>query len=338
MIFVTGGTGLVGQHVLRELSISGNALVALVRDDRSAAIVRSLGAKPVRGRIEDPGTWKEVRDCTAIVHTAAIIAERAPWEQFERINVRGTALAARRASRLGVPIVHISSVAVYGRSGDTPDGSVAEDFAFRLLPQREFYARSKRLAEEALWEEAAGGAACVLRPCVVYGRADRLFLPKIVAIAQRGWLPLIGPGTRSLAIVHAQSVAEAVCCALRSDGAWGRAFNVTNDDDITPAEFIQAVASGLDRRIRILHLPESAAMAAAGLSDTIRRAMGRTSPVGSMSGAVRWWRGGNPYRSSAAREALSWEPAVHHRTAVAEAIRQLRDEHPVKAFPGAVNR
>ncbi|NNG15032.1 MAG: NAD(P)-dependent oxidoreductase [Gemmatimonadales bacterium] len=330
MIFVTGGTGLVGQHVLQRLSISGNASTALVRDDRSADIVRSLGAKPVRGSIEDPGMWREVRDCRAIVHTAAIIAARVPWARFERINVRGTALAARRASQLGVPIIHISSVAVYGRSGETPDRSVAEDSPFRPLPEREFYARSKRLAEEALWEEAAGGAACALRPCVVYGRADRLFLPKIVALAKRGWLPQVGNGTRPMAIVHAESVAEAVCCALGSDVAWGRAFNVTNDDDITPAEFIQAVASGLGRRIRIIRVPEWAALAAAGLDDTLRRTLGRTYPVGSVTGAVRWWRGGNPYRSTAAHEVLSWTPDVRHRTAVAEAVRQSCDEHPAR--------
>ena len=330
MIFVTGGTGLIGQHILQRLSASGYASTALVRDDRSADIVGSLGARPLRGSIEDAGMWREIHDCRAIVHAAAIIAERAPWTDFERINVRGTALAAQRASQLGVPIIHISSVAVYGRSGETPDRSVTEDFPFRPLPQRDFYARSKRLAEEALWEEASGGAACALRPCVVYGRADRLFLPKIVAVAQQGWLPVVGKGTRPMAIVHAESVAEAVRCALASDVAWGRAFNVTNDDDITTADFIQAVANGLGQRIRTIPVPERAALALAGLGDLLRRAVGRMNPASSVTGAVRFWRGGNPYRSTAARKILSWRPDVRHRTAVTEAVRQLLDGEPTR--------
>jgi nucleoside-diphosphate-sugar epimerase len=338
MIFVTGGTGLVGQHILQRLSTSGHASTALVRDDPSADIVRSLGAKPLRGRIEDAAMWQEIRDCRAIVHAAAIIAERAPWAEFERINVRGTALAARRASQLGIPIVHISSVAVYGRSGETPDASVAEDLPFRPLPRRDFYARSKRLAEEALWEETSGGAACALRPCVVYGGLDRLFLPKIVALAKRGWLPQVGRGTRPMAIVHAKSVAEAVCCALASEVAWGRAFNVTNDDDITPAEFIHAVAAGLGQRIRVIRVPEWAALAAAGLDETLRRTVGRTYPVGSVTGAVRWWRGGNPYTSAAAREILSWRPDVRHRRAVAQAVRQLLGEDPARGSTTAGER
>ena len=338
MIFVTGGTGLVGQHILQRLSTSGFAATALVRDDRSANIVRSLGARPLRGSIEDAGMWKQVRDCRAIVHAAAIIAERAPWTAFERINVRGTALAARRASQLDVPIIHISSVAVYGRSGETPDTSVTEDYSFRPLPERDFYARSKRLAEEVLWEEVSGGAACALRPCVIYGRADRLFLPKIVSLAKRGWLPLVGSGTRPMAIVHAESVAEAACCALTSEVAWGRAFNVTNDDDITPNDFIQAVATGLGQRIRILRVPEWAAMAAAGLDEALRRMVGRTYRVGSVTGAVRWWRGGNPYKSTAAREILSWRPAVRHRTAVAEAVQHLLGEDPTRGSTTADER
>jgi nucleoside-diphosphate-sugar epimerase len=335
MIFVTGGTGLVGQHILRRLSTSGYASTALVRDTYSADIVRSLGAKPLRGCIEDVGMWKQVRDCSAIVHAAAIIAERAPWAAFERVNVRGTALAARRASQLCVPIIHISSVAVYGRSGETPDASVAEDFPFRPLPQRDFYARSKRLAEEVLWEEASGGAACALRPCVIYGRTDRLFLPKIVSLAKRGWLPLVGNGTRPIAIVHAESVAEAVRCVLTSEEAWGSAFNVTNDDDITPVDFIQAVANGLGQRIRTIPVPERVALLLAGFGDTLRRAVGRMNSASSVTGAVRFWRGGNPYGSTAAREILSWRPEVCHRTAVAEAVRHMLGEDPTRGSTAA---
>jgi len=328
MIFVTGGTGLIGRHILQQFSSTGVACAALARSERAADLLRSLGAKPVLGRVEDQALWAEVRHCSAIVHAAAIIADHASWEAFEAINVRGTALAARRAAELAIPIVHISSVAVYGRSGDSNDGTVGEDFPFGPLSDCEYYARSKRLAEETLWREMSGGAACVLRPCLVYGPADRLFMPRVVAAARRGWLPRVGPGQRPLALVHAASVAEAVRCALASEAAWGRAFNVTNDAEISPAEFIAAVATGLGRPIRTVPVPEWAALTAAQAGDALRRAVGRNQAPSTLTGAVRFWRGGNPYRSAAARHVLGWRPDAHHGTLVAEAVRQIARSSP----------
>jgi len=325
MIFLTGGTGLIGRHILQSFSSTGVACMALARSDRAADLLRSLGAKPVRGRVEDPGLWTEIQDCNAIVHAAAIIADHAPWEAFEVINVRGTALAARRAAELAIPIVHISSVAVYGRSGNSDDGSVGEDFPFGPLSDHEYYARSKRLAEAVLWREILGGAACVLRPCLVYGPGDRLFLPRVVAAARRGWLPRVGPGQRPLALVHAASVAEAVRCALASEAAWGRAFNVANDAEIGQAEFIEAVAHGLGRPIRTVSVPEWAALLAARAGDAIRRVAGSDRAPSTLAGAVRFWRGGNPYRSAAARDRLGWRPDIHHGTLVAEAVRPLAE-------------
>lgn len=325
MILVTGGTGLIGRHILQQLSSAGMPTLALARDDRAADALRLLGAKPIPGRVEDPGFWSAVHQCSAIVHAAAVIAQHASWDVFEAVNVRGTALAARRAAELAVPIVHISSVAVYGRSGDTEDGSVGEDYPFRPLAEREYYARSKRLAEEALWRESAGGAACVLRPCLVYGPGDRLFLPRVVAAARHGWLPRIGLGHRPLALVHADSVALAVRLALASGASWGRAFNVTNDAVIRPGKFIEAVAEGLGRRMRIIPVPAWVALVSAHAGDQLRRVARRDRAPSTLVGAVRFWRGGNPYRSTAAREALGWQPPVHHRTAVAEAVRSVAE-------------
>jgi len=323
MIFVTGGTGLIGRHILQQFSATGVACMALARSERAADVLRSLGAKPIRGRVEDPGVWAEISHCSAIVHAAAIIADHAPWEAFEAVNVRGTALAARRAAELAIPIVHISSVAVYGRSGNNDDGSVDEDFRFGPLSNREYYARSKRLAEGVLWREMSEGAACVLRPCLVYGPGDRQFLPRVVAAARRGWLPRVGPGQKPLALVHAASVAEAVRCALASEAAWGRAFNVTNDAEIGPGQFIDAVATGLGRPIRTVGVPEWAALMAARAGDALRRGVGHDRAPSTLTGAVRFWRGGNPYRSAAARDRLGWQPDIDHRILVAEAVRRL---------------
>ena len=81
-VFVTGGTGLVGSHVIERLRSRGYPTVALVRDSAGARQVELLGATSVRGKVEDPGSWRGANDCQAIVHSAAIITKQEPWEEL----------------------------------------------------------------------------------------------------------------------------------------------------------------------------------------------------------------------------------------------------------------
>ncbi|MFI5234124.1 MAG: NAD-dependent epimerase/dehydratase family protein [Gemmatimonadales bacterium] len=323
MIFLTGGTGLLGLALLEELRGAGLPCTALVRDGVGAAVVAARGATPVTGRVEDPATWDWVAGVSVIIHAAAILVSRDGWPAFERINVTGTHHAARRARILGVPLVHISSVAVYGSTTDLPDRSVAEDHPFAPLPPHNLYAQSKRMAEMAVREEANRGLqATTLRPCIIYGPGDRLFFPKLLAAARRGWLPLIGNGDRPVPLVHARNVAQAVRLAATTTAGRGHAYNVANDDEITAREIGAVLGEGLGRRIRMPRVPELAALRGAEWLDAIA---GRCLPAGRTAGTLRtavgYWRGGNPFDSDAARRDLGWRPTVRHRPALAELAR-----------------
>jgi nucleoside-diphosphate-sugar epimerase len=325
MIFVTGGTGLVGRHVLLELRDHGVATTALVRDQAGAEAVRRLGATPVGGRVEEPATWDRVEGCTAIVHCAAIIATRAPWARYREVNVDSARLASARALGLGIPLVHLSSVAVYGpRERRAPDHTVDESSPLGSLEEAAFYPRSKRLAEIAVREAMAEGLrALVLRPCLIYGEGDRQFLPRIVALARSGWLPTFGPGDRPLSLVHARNVAHAVLRALTLDRGWGHAFNVVNPDPISAREFIAGLGEGLGRRIRTVRIPVGLALGAARVGDVLFRTMAPAIVATGPSAAIRYWRGGNPFSVEALRQDLGWDPPVRHREGIPRAVRAI---------------
>ena len=326
-VFVTGGTGLVGGPVVRQLRQHGMTVDALVRSDAGAARMRELGANPVVGTIEDPRTWESLAGADGVIHVAALVAARTSWPTFFKINVEGTRLAAQAARRMGARLVHVSSVAVYGRQAmDEAPGSRNERSPLGPLEEHDYYARSKRLAEEAVRAEVALGLeAVMLRPCVVYGEGDRLFLPKLAAVARRGWLPTVGTGDRPMALVHAESVAEAAIRALTTPGASSRIYNVANDGDITAREFVEALAEGLGRPVRTVRVPEEAALAAARGLQAVLRMFGPGLYPGTLTSAVNFWRGGNPYTSERAREELGWRPAVDHRGMIAAAVRRLPD-------------
>ncbi len=323
MILVTGGSGLVGQEVLRELAARGHACCAMVRSDRASRTVIGLGAKPIAGTVEDPDAWRQLPPLVAIVHSAALIAQHEPWSRFEEVNVGGTRLAAETARRLSVPLIHISSVAVYGRrAGDDGPETVTEQYRLGPLGRHEFYARSKRQAEAVALEQG-GGRVVALRPCVIYGPGDRLFLPKLLSFARHNRIiPLAGSGNRPLPLVHSSSVALAVVCALRSTGRshWGRPYNITGDATVTARDVVAALERFLGEKFRTLTLPVAPLLGLASLFEKLRGLVGRREYPGSFSSAVRFWRGGNPYSSSAAREALGWRPQLDAATALGQAL------------------
>jgi nucleoside-diphosphate-sugar epimerase len=314
-VFVTGGTGLVGRHVIGELRQRGAAVSALARSETAAAEMVRLGAEPVRGDLSDAALLERaVVGCDAVVHAAAILLSHGGWDDWYAVNVRGTEAVAAAAARRGVRLVYLSSVAVYGRQTtyDHGPGSVDEDFGLdRPASPGDFYARYKREAELALWRVAKGTGlrAVALRPCVLYGEGDRHFAPRVARVLRRGVAPLIGRGDNSLSVVYAGNVAAAVIAALDRPGVTGP-FNVTNDGGVTQRGFLERFAKGLGVRARWIGIPHPLAWGAARLWDaTLGFLPLWTAPLSARS-AVQFLASDNPYTSARAVRELGWKPPL----------------------------
>ena len=115
--FVTGGSGFIGQHVVRKLIDRGYEVNALARSEQSAAILNALGATVFAGDITDTASMRPaMKGCDLVFHMAAWYYIGAKdWMQAEAINVGGTRRVLRLAHELGIPkIVYTSTVAVFG--------------------------------------------------------------------------------------------------------------------------------------------------------------------------------------------------------------------------------
>jgi len=322
-VFVTGGSGLVGSHVIEQLARRGVPTRAMVRSDAGARLVSELGAEPVRGGVEDPESWGLASGASAIVHAAAHVVKAADWTEYDRVNVQGTGLAADAAAELGARLVHVSSVAVYGRSPASSSGvEAAEDSLFGPIAETDFYARSKRMAEEVLWQrvEERGISAVALRPCVIYGERERIFIRRLIRLLRLGVVPLTGPGDNRLAVVYAGNVADAVCRAIERRDVQGP-FNVTNDGTITQREFFEIAAKALGKRIRFVRVPPSMVTGATRLvSQTLRILRpGKYGGIGGSGG--RFMARDNPYTSRRAVTELGWDPPFDAREAWERSMR-----------------
>ncbi|MEU2436639.1 NAD-dependent epimerase/dehydratase family protein [Streptomyces rubradiris] len=228
-VLLTGGSGFIGSHVLRQLRAQGLSPRVLTHTAKVDA------ADQVAGDLADPDSLAGVCEgVTTLVHAASLIGgdEQACWA----INARGTAALVAEARRAGVRrIVHLSTAAVYG------DGSHQGPAEDEIEPAPVSPTSVSRLAGERAVRSAGG---TVLRPMFVYGRGDRWFLPGVARLAAR----LSGRpegGRARLSLISVDKLAETVCAMVRTDavGQGGSVFHVTHPEPTSVREILDVLAA-----------------------------------------------------------------------------------------------
>lgn len=272
----------------------------------------------------DPAAWERASagGLAGIVHTAAIVQRpRTGYARYVAVNVGGTRLAVTAARSCGAPLVHVSSVAVYGGSSAyTPRVERrTEDYPFGPIDERDYYARTKREAEavvRAAASEPAGLCAVALRPNVIYGERDRLFTPRLLRAMRLRFVPLFGGGANHLSTVYAGNVAAAAVRALDVRRPGFRAYNVTTDAPplLTFHEFFDAFANEAGIRIRPVRIPVALARVLIGVW---------TGPALARA-ALSFVTGENPYVADHARAELGWAPPFSPREAIARTVAGMR--------------
>ncbi|MEO5815127.1 MAG: NAD-dependent epimerase/dehydratase family protein [Gemmatimonadaceae bacterium] len=329
---VTGATGLVGVHVAQRLRKDGWDVRALVRDPTHAGALTHMGVQLAAGDILEPTSFATAaRGCDVVVHTAAAVTPRGGWEAFRRPNIDGTRNAIVAAADAKARLVHVSSVAVYGSSArfDPSGARTSEETILPPIPDDAFYARSKRESEELVLQAHRDGRvwATAVRPDVVYGRHDRQFVPRMAKLLQRGFAPLIGDGSATLAIVHAENVADGIVRAAVTDAAGGRAYNLANDYDVTVAQFFRLAGVGMDVTLRVLRIPFGVAKGALGAFKLVAPVFLGSQFNAVTSASLDFMSRDNPFTSARARRELGWNPPMRPEVGIPDAFRWWLTHH-----------
>ena len=325
---VTGATGLLGSHIVERLVAEGWRVRALVRNPVSGRWLQRLGATIIPGDIADPASLHRAAEgCAAVFHTAAAVGSRGDWEHFSQGNIGGTANVLAAARQAGARLVQISSTAVYGEARYSL-APADESQCLPQLPAHDHYGRSKQEAERIVLEAHAAGKVwgTIVRPPMMYGERDRQLAPRIAPVLSRGLFPLINGGRTTLPLVHASAVADGALRAAATDVAGGRAYNLTNDTEITVAMFVQLAARGIGCRVRtpaLSAIPASLGFHAVELYLRIRR----PDLAHHVAGMLLTLSRDNPFDSTRARTELNWCPSVDPRVALPDAFRWWRERY-----------
>jgi nucleoside-diphosphate-sugar epimerase len=329
---VTGATGLVGTHLIQRLRADGWKVRALVRDAARAGALSRVNVVLATGDTLDPtGFALAARGCDVIFHAAAAVTPRGGWEAFSRPNIDGTRNAIAAAESAKARLVHVSSVAVYGGAERYARGGGATSEESRLadIPARSFYARSKRESEALVLDAHAAGRvwATAVRPDVIYGTHDRQFVPRLARLLRHGVAPLVGGGRTTLAVVHAANVADGMVRAATTDVAGGRAYNLTNDYDVTVAEFFRLAGEGMGITLRMVPIPLVVARGALALFKLVAPLVVGNRFTAVTAASLDFVARDNPFTSERARRELGWSPPVRPEDGVPEAFRWWSAHH-----------
>lgn len=261
LVLISGGTGLVGRHTARLLLAQGHTVRLMGRDFAPVADLLAAGAFAVPADLRSRAAV--IAACAgvdAVVHAGALSAPWGAWQDFQTINVDGTAHVVEGCRIHGVRrLVAISSPAVVFTGGDHINTTEAAPYPQRFTSA---YARSKALAEQ-LVHAAPDVPSVTLRPKAVFGPGDRSLLPRIVAAAQAGRLPQIGSGRNLVDLTYVENVAHAIGLALTREAAVGRTYHITNDEHIPLWELIRTVLERLRIATRLRPAPLSLMLAMA---------------------------------------------------------------------------
>jgi len=295
-VFVTGGTGFIGGHVVRKLRERGDDVRALVRSPDKAAGLRDLGCELIAGSLTDSVAIREgMEGCDAAVHGAAIYEVGIPDSRHRAMyeaNVLGTENVLRAALDAKIAkVVYVSTVAAFG---NTRGQVVDETYEHPGGGYTSYYEQTKveahKVAKRLIADE---GLPCVIvQPGGVYGPDDHSAVGKQMHDFLAGRMPLLAFPDLGFNMVHVEDVADGVLLAL-DKGKPGEAY-VLGSQITTMRELIETLARISGKNAPKRAIPTSLMKAMTPIGPLVGKVMGQPPNlrelISSADGVTFWAR------------------------------------------------
>jgi predicted dehydrogenase len=248
-VAVIGGTGFIGQHVVRALRAQGKTVVVMARSVRRLPPV--FEGRDVVMKQGDATRYEDVREAISGAEVVVNLAHGGGSDPDEIIGnlVGGARAVAEACLDAGTKrLIFVSSIAALylGNPRSVVTGMTPPDLQ---ASRRDAYSRAKIEAERLLLELHAEQSlpVCILRPGVVLGEGGTPFHSGFGFFNNErhcmGW----NWGKNPLPLVLASDVAEAIVRSLEAPNVTGHCYNLVGDVRLTAREYIPELARVLGR-------------------------------------------------------------------------------------------
>lgn len=173
MILITGATGLVGSHLLKELSKTSNQIIACYNNTEPNSELEKLAIWKHVDILDVVALEDAFKNIKQVYHCAAMVSfnpkEKTSLQQF---NIIGTANVVNACLDANIEkLVHVSSVAALGRirNGEL----ISEKMNWSEETSNSEYGKTKYLAELEVWRGIAESLnAVIVNPSIILGAGN----------------------------------------------------------------------------------------------------------------------------------------------------------------------
>ena len=313
-VLITGATGLLGGHLIKQLQDRGEHIRALVLPVENADKLTAQGVEVVRGDITDASTLAPaVKDIDLIFHLAGMMGVWRPLADYRLVNVTGSENLYKAAQKAGVRrFVHTSSHTVYGLGHGR--FMTEED---PLRPDPDPYSITKTEGDRAIRRLMLNSdvETVILRPGTFFGPTDRLHFGRMAQKVKDGKGLIIGKGDNALPFCYVTDVVQGFMLAAYHKNAPGNVYNITNDRPLTQQEMFNEIADAVGGQRPTLHLPYLPIYYGSIVAERVVARVTRTKPIVTQLGALMFGSD-NKHSVEKARRELGFEPQVDLRTGI----------------------
>jgi nucleoside-diphosphate-sugar epimerase len=313
-ILITGATGLLGGHLIKELQQRGEQLRALVLPVEDAEKLVAQGVEVVRGDITNAETLgPAVKNIDLVFHLAGMMGVWRPLADYQRVNVTGSENLYKAAQASGVRrYVHTSSHTVYGLG----HGRYMTEHD-PLRPDPDPYSLTKAAADRLIRRLmlTSDMETVIVRPGTFFGPGDRLHFGRMAQKMKTGKGVVIGSGYNALPFCYVTDVVQGFLLAGYHEQAPGNVYNISNDRPLTQLEMFNAIADAVGGVRPTFHLPYLPIYYGSIVAEKAVARLTRTQPIVTQLGAMMFGTD-NRHSIEKARMELGYEPKVDLREGI----------------------
>ena len=233
-IFVTGGTGFIGSHVVKKLIARNYSITCLVRSKEKGKSLSALGATLHEGDITDKDSMREgMQGHDAVFHIAAwyeLGNSKKYRDKMTNINVGGTKNICELVEELKIKrLIYCSTVAALG---PVNENEIGDENHKHPGGYRSWYEKTKYEAHEYVKKKMRNGLpVTIVMPAAVYGPGDTSALGGLMKMYIQRKIPAKINSNGKFSFVHVDDVAEGIILAYER-GKIGESYCLADKDSL----------------------------------------------------------------------------------------------------------
>lgn len=218
-ILVTGATGFIGGEIVEMLA--KDKQINIEATGRSNTN-RFIGYTNVTYFQQDLCVEIPLQNCDVCIHSAGLADDQSTEEEFYRNNIEATENLLKALTNCKL-FIYISSASVY----DFSDGKIKTEMDTSHTKKISLYGKSKLYSEKIVLSSPIK-SVYILRPRAVYGKGDRVLLPRILKLIKKNKMIVPSKLSTKTSLTHIQNICEVVNKSIKQSKPGKHIYNVAD--------------------------------------------------------------------------------------------------------------